>query len=162
LNYSFNTDRTFTIKYSYNGDGGVNSGTKTKNVGTFTIVFKNPELSAPKSNLSASNSTLNYNVGDPQSLTEISTTVTKNSAKKIKKLEVLSGSTVLGTLESPSSDSCKIILTNAVALNPTETTTYNYKVRMYFDKYDGEDTITETNATVDSSDLKITFTFVKP
>lgn len=162
LNYSFNTNRTFTIKYSYNGDGGVNSGTKTKNVGTFTIVFKNPELSTPTSNLSASNSTLNYNVGEAKSLSEISTTITKNSAKKIKKLEVLSGSTVLGVLENPSNDSCKITLTNAETLNPTETTTYNYKVRVYFDKYDGEDTITEANATVDSSNLKITFTFVKP
>ena len=150
LNYSIDTTRTFSIKYTYKGEGGVDSAVQTVSVGTFTITFTNPKVSAPTSDLS----TTSYKTGQSATVNQITVSApTLNSAEKITKLELYKNNSKVGsTIENPTFPH------SFTGLADTITSNTNYKIKAYFNSRTGSNT-TYTESSVESNNLTISFTY---
>lgn len=185
-NEKITTSRIFTIKYSYTGEGEakVESGTTEHphvTVGTFTISFQtpsNPTISHTVAKNSASGSDISYYCGETADITGITTSITNlNSASAtggITKLELIknNSSNALATINPPSgstsidlggSTKTKTFLstTNKETLTSAVASTTTYKVRAHYQTRTGASTTTE-EASIDSEDLTITFTYQDP
>lgn len=132
LNTLIETTRTFKIKYTYNGDEGKPQTEKTVTVGTFTISFQNPSTPTITSNLGDS---LSYYNGQTASVTEITANIASlNSASSISKIELYKNNTKVGnTVSNPT-------LPYKFTVSDSNTSTTTYKVKVYFNKRDGNST----------------------
>ena len=151
LNYSIDTTRTFSIKYTYKGEGGVDSTEQTVSVGTFTITFINPVVYKPTSNLS----TTSYKTGQSATVNKITVSApTLNSAEKITKLELYKNDSKVGdTIENPT------FPYDFTGFTDTITSDTNYKIKAYFNSRT-ESSTTYTETSVDNiENLKISFEY---
>jgi hypothetical protein len=165
LNYEIDTTRTFTIKYTYRGEGGVDSGEKTVNVGTFKITFTNPSLNTPTANFqnAAGTTKTAYYAGETATATEFKVSLNSlNSAKKIKKLELYKDNIPTPIAESGDDPNLPYTFTGlsqTLSSASTSKVTTNYKVRAYFDSRTDTSTDVKENDWIESANLGITFTY---
>jgi hypothetical protein len=187
-NEIIDTSRTFTIKYSYTGDGNtkVESSTTGKythvNVGTFTISFQTPSkptITHTVAKNSASGKNNAYYCGETADITGITTKIINlNSAGAtggITKLELFKNNNYTSPLATitPPAGSTSLDLggsgkaqtflstTTKETLTSAETSTTTYTVRAHYKTRTGDSTETSP-ATIDSSNLAITFTYQDP
>ena len=96
LNTVIDTDRTFKIKYTYNGEGGEAVGEKSLDVGKFSFTFTKPSTPTISSNLSKTS----YYNGQTAGVTSLSANVASinsASAHGITKMELYKGNTLAST-----------------------------------------------------------------
>lgn len=125
LNTTIDTDRTFKIKYTYNGDGGEPVAEQQITVGSFSFTFTNPSTPTVSSNL---NSTSYYN-GQTAKVTSLSANVANiNSASVhgITKMELYKGNSLVSTSAANPGTSYTFNVSDDITSNTT------YKVKAYY------------------------------
>jgi hypothetical protein len=149
LNTTINTDRTFKIKYTYNGDGGEPVAEKQITVGSFSFTFTKPSNPTISSNLSKTS----YYTGQTAEIKSITANVANiNSASThgITKMELYKGNSLASTSVANPGTSCTFTISDNITTNTT------YKVKSYYKTRSATST-TYSDAVVENS-YTISFT----
>lgn len=125
LNTVVDTDRTFKIKYTYNGEGGEAVGEKSLDVGKFSFTFTKPSTPTISSNLSKTS----YYNGQTAGVTSLSANVASinsASAHGITKMELYRGNTLASTSTANPGQSYTFTVSDSITSDTT------YKVKAYY------------------------------